>query len=95
MRADNSHFLIAAARHRSPTTRKRAVAALRRMEKSGWSITFDAVAREAQVSRSWLYNQTDLRAEIEPFEPADIQPHPTGRSYRIDNAPPTPHSCSG
>ena len=35
------------------------------MEKSGWSITFDAVAREAQVSRSWLYNQTDLRAEIE------------------------------
>ena len=35
------------------------------MEKPGRSITFDAVAREAQVSRSWLYNQTDLRAEIE------------------------------
>lgn len=65
MRADNSHLVIAAARRRSATTRKRAVAALRRMEKSGRSITFDAVAREAPVSRSWLYNQTDLRAEIE------------------------------
>ena len=65
MRADNSHLVIAAARRRSATTRKRAVAALRRMEKSGRSITFDAVAREAQVSRSWLYNQSDLRAEIE------------------------------
>ena len=49
MRADNSHLVIAAARRRSATTRKRAVAALRRMEKSGRSITFDAVAREAQV----------------------------------------------
>lgn len=29
------------------------------------------------------------------FEPAEIQPHQTGRSYRIDNAPPTPHSGSG
>ena len=65
MRADNSHLVIAAARRRSATTRKRAVAALRRMEKSGRSITFDAVAREAQVSRSWLYNQSDLRGEIE------------------------------
>ena len=31
----------------------------------GMPITFDAVAREAQVSRSWLYNQPDLRAEVE------------------------------
>jgi len=50
MRADNSHFVIAATRRRSATTRKRAVAALRRMEKSGWSITFDAVAREAVLT---------------------------------------------
>ena len=41
MRADNSHLVIAAARRRSATTRKRAVAALRRMEKPGRSITFD------------------------------------------------------
>ncbi|MFE6904687.1 DUF6262 family protein, partial [Streptomyces sp. NPDC057717] len=31
----------------------------------GAVITFETVAREAGVSRSWLYNQPDLRAEIE------------------------------
>ena len=64
-RPDNSHLVIAAARRRAAATRKRAVTALRRMENTGAPITFDAVAREAQVSRSWLYNQDDLRAEVE------------------------------
>ena len=64
-RPDNSHLVIAAARRRAAATRKRAVTALRRMENTGAPITFDAVAREAQVSRSWLYNQGDLRAEVE------------------------------
>ena len=35
------------------------------MDATGQRITFDAVAREACVSRSWLYAQDDLRAEIE------------------------------
>ena len=65
MRADNSRHVVAAARRRAAATRKRAVSALRRMDKAGMPITFDAVAREAQVSRSWLYNQPDLRAEVE------------------------------
>jgi hypothetical protein len=65
MRADNSTFVIAAARRRSQATHRRAVAALRRMDTTGVVVTFDAVAREADVSRSWLYNQPDLRAEIE------------------------------
>src|SRR5258706_12551886 len=65
MRADNSHHLIAAARHRAAATRRRAIAALRRMDKAGTPITVNAVAQEAGVSRSWLYNQPDLHAEIE------------------------------
>lgn len=65
MRADNSHHLTAAARRRAQATHKRAVAALRRMDNAGTPITFDALAREAGVSRSWLYNQPDLRAEIQ------------------------------
>lgn len=65
MRADNSHHIMTAARHRAAATRRRAVAAIRRMDNAGQPISFDAVAREAQVSRSWLYNQPDLRAEIE------------------------------
>lgn len=65
MRADNSHHLIASAKRRATATRKRAVAALRRMNAAGTPITFDKVAREAGVSRAWLYAQSDLRTEIE------------------------------
>ena len=65
MRADNSQHLIAAARQRSQTTRRRAIAALRRIDNADSQVSFDVVAREAKVSRSWLYNQPDLRAEIE------------------------------
>ena len=64
-RADNSQFLIAAAHRRAAATHKRAVSTLRRMDKAGLPITFDAVAREAGVSRSWLYNQPELRTEVE------------------------------
>ena len=63
MRADNIHHLTEAARRRSQTTRRRAVAALRRMATSGLPVTIDTLAREAGVSRSWIYSQPDLRAE--------------------------------
>lgn len=65
MPADNSHLIVAAARRRSAATRRRAAAALRRMDATGTAITFETVAREAGVSRSWLYTQPDLRADIE------------------------------
>ncbi|WP_370185354.1 DUF6262 family protein [Rhodococcus wratislaviensis] len=65
MRADNSHHITAAARKRAAVTRKRAIVALRRMDNAGRPVTFDALAREAKVSRSWLYNQPDLRAQVE------------------------------
>jgi len=32
---------------------------------TGQPVTFDALAREANVSRSWLYSQPDLRSQIE------------------------------
>lgn len=52
MRADNSHHIVAAARRRATATRRRATAALRRMDNAGQPISFDALAREAKVSRS-------------------------------------------
>ena len=76
MRADNTHHIVTAARHRATATRRRAVAAIRRMDNAGQPISFDAVAREGQVSRSWLYNQPDLRAEIERLR-ARRAPGPT------------------
>ncbi len=65
MRADNSRYLVAATRLRSEDTRRRAIAALRRMDSAGTAVTFDSVAREAGISRAWLYTQPDLRTEIE------------------------------
>jgi hypothetical protein len=65
MQADNSRFLVQAARWRSQATRERAIQALRRLAATGGPVTFDSVARTAGVSRSWLYGQPDLRAEIE------------------------------
>ena len=65
MPADNTHHLTLAARRRAERTHQRAVAALRRMDTAGQPITFDSLAREAGVSRSWLYTQQDLRAEVE------------------------------
>lgn len=64
MRADNSGHLAAAARERAEQTRARALRALRRLEDTGHPVTFEAVAREAGVSRSWLYSQPDIQAEI-------------------------------
>ena len=94
MRADNTHHLIAAARRRAQATRRRAVAALRRMDTSGLPVTFDALAREAGVSRSWLYSQPDLRAEIERLRdrprPTTVRarPRPPARLRRLPAPPP-------
>ncbi len=65
MPADNTHHLRAAAQRRTEQTRRRAVAALRRMDTLGTPITLDGLARQAGVSRSWLYTQHDLRTDIE------------------------------
>jgi hypothetical protein len=79
MRADNSHHLVTAARRRREYTRSKAVQALREIEAAGTAASFEAVARAAGVSRSWLYTQPDLRVEIErlrtagrPSSPAQV-----------------------
>jgi len=75
VRADNSHHLRAAARQRALATRERAVRALRRLDATGRPVTIDTVAREAGVSRSWLYGQPDLRAQIQRLR-GDTPPGP-------------------
>ena len=64
MTADRT-ALVAAAKQRSQDTRHQAVAALRRLDTDGTTVSFTAVAKAAGVSRSWLYRQPDLRAEID------------------------------
>ena len=48
------------------------------MDTSGLPVTIDALAREAAVSRSWIYSQPDLRAETARLR---ARPRPaTGRA---------------
>jgi regulator of replication initiation timing len=65
MRPDNTAPIIAAARQRHELTRAKAIRALRELDHTGTAVTFETVARTAGVSRSWLYAQPDLRAEIQ------------------------------
>lgn len=70
MRADNTRHIVAAARKRHELTRAKAIHALRTLDAEGSPVTFEAVAQTASVSRSWLYAQPDVRAEIERLRAA-------------------------
>lgn len=74
MPPDHSTPLVAAARQRHELTRSKAIQALRELNRAGTPVTFEHVARHADVSRSWLYSQPDIRTEIERLR------HTTGRS---------------
>ncbi|MGH9184310.1 MAG: DUF6262 family protein [Acidimicrobiales bacterium] len=65
MRADNTAHLANAARARTEEARKRATTAIRRLDRDGGDISVGAVARAANVSRSFLYRHGDLLAEID------------------------------
>lgn len=71
MPADNRAALTVATRRRTETTRERARTALRRLDRAGTPITFVAVAASADVSRSLLYRDPDLRAEIDRLRSRD------------------------
>jgi hypothetical protein len=65
MRADNTAYIVQAARDRHRAALRRTQEALRRLDRAGAPITFQGVAAAASVSRAWLYRQPSLRAEIE------------------------------
>jgi hypothetical protein len=65
MRPDASTPLATAARQRHELTRSKTIQALRELDRAGTAVTFESVARHADVSRSWLYSQPDIRTEIE------------------------------
>lgn len=69
MRADNTRHLATAAQARAERTRRRAVTALRQLTNSNQPVTVADVAQRADVSRSWLYAQADLLAQIREHQP--------------------------
>lgn len=64
MRADNSHHLIEASAARHANTLARAKRALQQLRDTAQPVSVTRLAREANVSRSWLYTQPELLAEI-------------------------------
>jgi hypothetical protein len=56
--------LAEAAAQRHELTRAKAVQALRELDRAGQPVTFARVAREAGISRSWLYTQPDISGQI-------------------------------
>ena len=56
--------LAEAAARRHELARARAVQALRELDRAGQPVTFARVAREAGISRSWLYTQPDISSPI-------------------------------
>jgi hypothetical protein len=88
MPADHT-AIVAAARQRHELTRAKAIRALRELDRTGAAITFQTVARAAQVSRSWLYAQPDIRAEIQRLRGATRRapspPIPTSQRATADS----------
>jgi hypothetical protein len=75
--------LAAAAARRHELTRAKAIQTLRELDRAGTPVTFASVAAAAAVSRSWLYSQPDIRAEIERLRQATCRspspPIPAGQ----------------
>ena len=65
--------LADAAERRSERALERARRAIRRLDQAGEPVSFQAVAREAGVSRQFLYTQRQLRGEIERLRAARLE----------------------
>ncbi len=77
MATDRPAPLAVAAARKHDATLARAGAALRELDRAGGVINFQAVARAAGVSRQWLYQQADLRREIEQLRTTSANTAPT------------------
>lgn len=76
MPADNRAHFLAAGQRRSARTSERARGALRDLARNGTPISFAAVAAAANVSRSWLYRDEEVRAEIDRLRATPSTPSP-------------------
>jgi hypothetical protein len=76
MDTDRPGPLALAAARKHDATLARAAVALRELDRGGGAINFQAVARAAGVSRQWLYQQADLRREIEQLRTTSVNAAP-------------------
>ena len=69
----NTAGLQESAERRRERAVERARRAIRRLDKTGEPVSFQAVAREAGVSRQFLYGQGQLRGEVERLRAAHLE----------------------
>ncbi len=60
----NTAGLVASAARRASAAHARAEAAILALVGDGGGVSFNAVARKAEVSKTYLYSQSDLREQI-------------------------------
>ena len=80
--ADNTRHLAAAAARRHQATLAKANDAIAHLDRAGQSISFTAVAAAAEVSRSWLYRQPEIRDLITGLRTSPGPPTSTPASQR-------------
>lgn len=68
MPADRAHHLAQHARQRHERTLQRASETLTALADSGGPVSVAALATRAEVSRSWIYTQPELRDRIEQLQ---------------------------
>lgn len=64
-RADNTINLLRAAADKRDAATRRSVAVIAEFARTGANVSVALVAHSAGVSRSWIYEQADLLAEID------------------------------
>ena len=85
---DRVEALREAAQERHSATLHRAEHTLQVLLASGVPVSFARLANTAKVSRSWLYNQDELRAEIERHRrrnPATTRRRPLDQSATVES----------
>ena len=80
------HILAEAARRRAREARKRPKSALRGLDREGLPVTFVAVAAAAGVSRTLLYRDPDLRAEVQRLRTIHSTPTQLPAAQRATDA---------
>jgi predicted RNase H-like nuclease (RuvC/YqgF family) len=85
---DRVEALRQAAQARHSATLRRAKDALQALVAAGTPVTFARLAKVAKVSRSWLYCQDELRAEVQRHRgpgPVKPQDRPRDQSATVES----------
>lgn len=85
----NTTEIVRLAQQKSQKTREKVDKAISKFSIEGKAINFNSIAKEAKVSKSWLYKEQDIRQRIESLRKRQItsnivsKPKKSSRSEEI------------